>query len=213
MDDNRFFASATAPVAAGRAAVRVVLVELTLAVLAWLGALAAVGFAEVGDVALEVAGFLAVVVVEDVAVFGLGEAADEEVDSVEVRLAAVLLKAEGRRFSSSEAEAVDLCAVEEPTVDVRLVAVELAVGRVGGLVKPPLVLVRVPEDAVGFVALEEVVAGRRVVVVELVDVGFLAAVEEVADLAPAVPVAGFFTGAATGDGVFSAGASAAGASA
>lgn len=189
------------------------LVELTLAVLAWLGALAVVGLgAEVGEVTLEVAaGFRAVEVVEEVVALGLGDAADEEVDSVEVRLA-VVLKAEGRRFSSSEREGVDLCAVEDPTVDVRFVAVELAVGRVGGLVKPPLVLVRVPEDAVGLVALDDVVVGRRVVVVELVDAGFFAAVEEVASLALVVGVVVFFAGAATGDWAFSVGTSAGGAS-
>lgn len=189
------------------------LVELTLAVLAWLGALAVVGLgAEVGEVTLEeVAGFRAVEVVEVVAL-GLGDAADEGVDSVEVRLA-VVLKAEGRRFSSSETEGVDLCAVEDPTVDVRFVVVELAVGRVGGLVKPLLVLVRVPEDAVGLVALDDVVVRRRVVVVELVDAGFFAAIEEVAGLALVVEVVVLFAGAATGDWAFSIGTSVGGASA
>lgn len=214
MDDSLFFASATAPVAEGRAGARDVLVELelTLPVLAWLGALAVVGLAvEVGEVTLEgVAGFLAVEVVEDVVALGLGAAAD---DIVEVRLA-VVPRAEGRRFSSSEAEGADLCAVEDPTADVRFVAVELAVGRVGGLVKPLPVLVRVPEDVVGLVALDDVVAGRRVVVVELVvDAGFLAAVEEAAVLAPVVEVVVFFAGAATGDGAFSVGGAAGGASA
>lgn len=192
---------------------RVVLVELTLAVLAWLGAFAVLGLAEVGDVTLDVVGFLAVDVVDEFVALGLGGAADEEADRVEVRLAAVLLKAEGRLFSSSETEGVDLCAVEDPTVDVRFAAVELVVGRVGGLVKPPLVLVRVPEDAVGLVALDDVVVGRRAVVVELVDAGFFAAAEEVAVLAPAVLVAVFLVGAATGDRVFSVGGSAGGASA
>lgn len=213
MDDSLFFASATAPVAEGRAGARDVLVELelTLPVLAWLGALAVVGLAvEVGEVTLEgVAGFLAVEVVEDVVALGLGAAAD---DIVEVRLA-VVPRAEGRRFSSSEAEGADLCAVEDPTADVRFVAVELAVGRVGGLVKPLPVLVRVPEDVVGFVALDDIVAGRRVVVVELVDAGFLAAVEEAAVLAAVVEVVVFFAGAATGDGAFSVGGAAGGASA
>lgn len=190
---------------------RVVLVELTLAVLAWLGAFAVLGLAEVGEVTLDVAGFLAVDVVDEVVALGLGGAADEEADRVEVRLAAVLLKAEGRLFSSSETEGVDLCAVEDPTVDVRFVAVELVVGRVGGLVKPPLVPVRVPEDAVGLVALDDVVVGRRAVVVELVDAGFFAAAEEVAVLAPAMLVAVFLVGAATGDRVFSVGGSAGGA--
>lgn len=190
------------------------LVELTLAVLAWLGALAVVGLgAEVGEVTLEeVAGFRAVEVVEEVVALGLGDAADEGVDSVEVRLA-VVLKAEGRRFSSSETEGVDLCAVEDPTVDVRFVVVELAVGRVGGLVKPLLVLVRVPEDAVGLVALDDVVVRRRVVVVELVDAGFFAAIEEVAGLALVVEVVVLFAGAATGDWAFSIGTSVGGASA
>lgn len=198
---------------AGRAAVvRVVLDELMLEVLVWLGALAAVGLAEVGEVTPEVAGFLAAEVVDEVVVLGLDDAADEEADSVDVRLA-VVPKAEGRRFSSSETEDVDLCAVEDPTVDVRLVAVELAAGRVGGLLKPLLVLVRVPEDAVGFVALDEVVVGRRAAVVELVDVGFLAAADEVAVLAPAVVVAVFLVGATAGDCAFSVGGSAGGASA
>lgn len=167
-----------------------------------------VGFAEVGEVTLDVAGFLAADVVEEAVILALGDAADEEVDSVEVRLAAVL-KAEGRRFSSSETEGEDLCAVDDPTVDVRFVAVELATGRVGGLVKPPLVLVRVPEDAVGFVAVDDVV-GRRAVVVELVEAGFFAVPVVPAVLAPAVVVAVFF---ATGDWAFSVGGSAGGASA
>lgn len=175
--------------------------------------MAVVGLAEVGEVTLDVAGFLAVEVVDDVVALGLGDAADEEVDRVEVRLAAVPLKAEGRFFSSSETDGVDLCAVEDPTVDVRFVAVELAVGRVGGLVKPPLVLARVPEDAVVLVALDDVVAGRRAVFVELVDAGFFATAEEVADLAPVVLAAVFLVGAATGDRAFSVGGSAGDASA
>lgn len=103
-------------------------------------------------------------------------------------------------------------------VEVRLVAVELAGGRVGGLLNPPpAALVRV-ELAVGFVAVEEDAAGRRAAVEAVPVAGFFAAVALPAGLAPfaaagfltggAAPAAGAAAGAA-GDGGwgFSAGAS------
>lgn len=151
--------------------------------------------AEVGEVTLVPAGFRAaavVVGVDDDAVLGFAEA-EEALDRVEVRRAAVP-KVDPRRFSSSEAEAAPR-AVEDavPVVERRFVAleVEVAVGRVGGLLKPPLVVpVRVAELAVGLVA-DEVVPGRRAAVV--VVAGFFAAG------VPAVfgaVVAVFFAGAA-----------------
>lgn len=84
----------------------------------------------------------------------------------------------------------------------------------GLLIPPPAALVRV-ELAVGFVAVEEVVAGRRAVVVVVPDAGFFAAVAAPAGLAP-FAAAGFLTGGAAaaaaagaageGDWGFSAGA-------
>lgn len=80
-------------------------------------------------------------------------------------------------------------------VEVRLAAVELAGGRVGGLLSPPpAALVRV-ELAVGFVAVEEVVAGRRAAVVVVPVAGFFAAVALPAGLEP-FAAAGFLTGGA-----------------
>lgn len=74
-------------------------------------------------------------------------------------------------------------------------AVELPGGRVGGLlIPPPAVLVRV-ELAVGFVAVEEVVAGRRAAVVVVPVAGFFAAVALPAGLVP-LAAAGFLTGGA-----------------
>lgn len=79
-------------------------------------------------------------------------------------------------------------------VEVRLAAVELAGGRVGGLlIPPPAALVRV-ELAVGFVAVDEVVAGRRVAVVVVPGAGFFAAVALPTGLVP-FAAAGFLTGA------------------
>lgn len=80
-------------------------------------------------------------------------------------------------------------------VEVRLAAVELAGGRVGGLLSPPpAALVRV-ELAVGFVAVEEVVAGRRAAVVVVPVAGFFAAVALPVGLEP-FAAAGFLTGGA-----------------
>lgn len=182
---------------------RVVLVEveLTLESLVW--PLAAGGcVADVGEVTPGVAGFRAVVDVV-VAVRGLDEAAEVAFDRVDVRRAAVLM-VEDRRFSSSDPEGWDLwvaVAVEEG----RLVAVAVVVGRVGGLLNPPVAApVRVAELAVGFVA-ADVLAGRRAVVVAAA--GFLAADVVLAGLVPAAePV--FFAGAAAAgeDRGFSAGA-------
>lgn len=150
------------------------------------------------------------VVVEDV---GFGLAAVEEValERVEVRRDAVP-RVDVRRLSSSETDEAGRWPDEVAVVDVRLAAVEVVVGRVGGLLRPPVAVpVRVDELAEGLVAVEEV-AGRRAVVV--VVAGFLAA--EVAVFVPVVE-AGFFTGAApvagAGDWGFSAEASAGGASA
>lgn len=165
--------------------------------------------ADVGEVALDVAGLRAVVVV-DVDVVGFGLAAAEEVvlDMAEVRLAAVP-RVELRRLSSSETDDVERWVEEGAAVDERLVAVELAAGRVGGLLSPPVAVpVRAVEEAAGFVAVDDV-AGRRAAVV--VVAGFFAA--------PATPVlvavvAGFLTGAAVDEALgFSAGGSAGGASA
>lgn len=142
------------------------------------------------------AGFRAAAVVageEDAAVLGLAEAAEEALERVEVRREAVP-KVDVRRFSSSEADAAPRAVVDVvPVVDRRFVAVEveLAVGRVGGLLNPPLVvLVRVAELAVGFAA-EEVVPGRRAAVVVVAGL-FAAVVPAVFEAA----VAAFFTGAA-----------------
>lgn len=80
----------------------------------------------------------------------------------------------------------------------RLAAVELAPGRVGGLLNPPVAVpVRVAELEVGFVAVEEVVPGRRAAVVVVVP-GFFAAVVVPVLLGPVV--AGFFAGAAAAEG-------------
>lgn len=94
--------------------------------------------------------------------------------------------------------------------------VEPAGGRVGGLLSPPpAALVRV-ELAVGFVAVEGVVPGRRAAVVVVAVAGFFAAVALPAGLGP-FAAAGFLTGgvaaaaaagaAGGGDWGFSAGAS------
>lgn len=135
------------------------------------------------------------VVVEAV---GFGLAAVEEValESVEVRRDAAP-RVEDRRLSSSDTEDVGRWADEAAVVDVRLAAVvEVAAGRVGGLLSPPVVVpVRADELAAGLVAVEEV-AGRRAVVV--VVAGFFAA--EVAVFVPAAVAAGFFTGAAPAAG-------------
>lgn len=144
--------------------------------------------ADVGEVADVDAGFRAVVVVE---VVGFGLAAVEEValDRVDVRRDAAP-RVEVRRLSSSDTEEAGRWADEVAEVEVRLAAVEVAAGRVGGLLSPPVAVpVRVDEVAVGLVAVEDV-AGRRAVVV--VVAGFFAA--EVAVLVP-VAAAGFFTGA------------------
>lgn len=188
--------------------VRVVLVELMLESLVWPRA-AAGRVEDVGEVALEVAGLRAVVVAADVEVVDLGLAAavDVVLDMAEVRRAAVP-RVEVRRLSSSDTDDVERCA-EEAVVEVRLVAVELAAGRVGGLLSPPVAVpVRVVEVGVGFVAVE-VVPGRRAAVV--VEAGFFEAVT--------VPVletveAGFFAGAAVEGALdFSAEGSAGGSSA
>lgn len=166
---------------------------------------------DVGEVTLDDAGFLVAVVVvveEEAAGFGLvlGELEEVALDRVEVRRAAVLPRVEVLRlFSSSEADGL-----EDVAVDVRLAAVELAGGRVGGLLSPPpAALVRV-ELAVGFVAVEEVVAGRRAAVVVVPGAGFLAAVALPGVLGP-FAAAGFLTGgAAAAAGAASAAAGAAG---
>lgn len=83
----------------------------------------------------------------------------------------------------------------------------------GLLIPPPAALVRV-ELAVGFVAVEEVVAGRRAAVVVVPVAGFFAAVALPAGLVP-FAAAGFLTGGAAAAGAaageagwgFSAGAS------
>lgn len=112
-------------------------------------------------------------------------------DRVDVRRAA-LPRVEVRRLSSSDTDEVGRWADEVAVVEVRLAAVEVVVGRVGGLLSPPVAVpVRVDELAAGLVAVEEV-AGRRAVVVVVV-AGFFAA--EVAVFVP-VAEAGFFTGAA-----------------
>lgn len=145
---------------------------------------------------------------------GLGAAEEAVPDIVEVRRDAVP-RVEVRRLSSSETEEVGRWAEEVAVVEVRLAAVEVAVGRVGGLLSPPVTVpVRGEEVAAGLVAVEDV-AGRRAAVV--VVAGFFAT--EVAVLVP-VAAAGFFAGAAgaaaaagAGDLDFSAGASAGGSSA
>lgn len=133
------------------------------------------------------------VVVEAV---GFGLAAVEEValDKVEVRRDAVP-RVELRRLSSSDTEDVGRWADEFAVVEARLAAVEVMVGRVGGLLKPPVAVpVRVDELAAGLVAVDEV-AGRRAVVVFVT--GFLAT--EVAVFVP-VAEAGFLTDAAPAAG-------------
>lgn len=78
-------------------------------------------------------------------------------------------------------------------MEVRLAAVEVVVGRVGGLLNPPVAVpVRDDELPVGLVAVDEEAAGRRAVVVVVV-AGFF--VVEVAVFVP-VAAAGFLTGAA-----------------
>lgn len=161
---------------------------------------------DVGEVALEAAGLRAVVVVDvaDVVDLGFGAAVVDAPDIAEVRRAAVP-RVEVRRLSSSDTEDVERCADEAAVVDGRLAAVELAAGRVGGLLSPPVAeLVRVADELeVGF-AVVELVAGRRAVVVVA---GFLVVVE--VPVLEAV-VVGFLVGAAAAeeDLGFSAGASA-----
>lgn len=160
-----------------------------------------------GEVALEAAGLRAVVVVDvaDVVDLGFGAAVDDAPDIAEVRRAAVP-RVEVRRLSSSDTEDVERCADETAVVEGRLAAVELAAGRVGGLLSPPVAEpVRVADELeVGFVVVE-LVAGRRAVVV--VVAGFLVVVE--VPVLEAV-VVGFFVGAAAAEEAlgFSAGASA-----
>lgn len=164
---------------------------------------------DVGEVELGVAVLRAVVVVdvEDVGL-GLAAAVDVVLDIAEVRRAAVP-RVEVRRLSSSDTDDVERCADEGAVVEARLVAVELAAGRVGGLLSPPVAVpLRVVEVAAGFVAVE-VVPGRRAAVV--VEAGFFAAVA-----VPVLEVAvmGFFAGEAVEGALdFSAGASAVGSSA
>lgn len=74
----------------------------------------------------------------------------------------------------------------------------------GLLIPPPAALVRV-ELAVGFVAVEEVVAGRRAAVVVVPGAGFFAAVAVPAGLAP-FAAAGFLTGGAAAAAAGAAGA-------
>lgn len=157
---------------------------------------------DVGEVAGAAAGFRAVVVV--VAAVGFGFAAVEvALVRVEVRRDGAAPKVDVRRLSSSDTEEAGRWA-DEVAIEVRLVAVEVAVGRVGGLLSPPAAVPVRVDDVVGFVAVEDV-AGRRAVVVVVV-AGFFAA--PTADLGP-VAAAGFFTGAAAGagDSGFSVGAS------
>lgn len=199
--DNRFFASATMLEVVGLVVVRVVLVELMLESLVWPRG-AAGRVEDVGEVALEVAGFRAVVVVDVEAVgLGLAAAVDVVLDMAEVRRAAVP-KVEVRRLSSSDTDDVERCADEEAVVAGRLVAVELAAGRVGGLLSPPVAApVRVDEVAGGFVAVE-VAPGRRAAVV--VEAGFFAAVAT--PVLEAVVVGFFAAVAVEGTLDFSAGA-------
>lgn len=153
--------------------------------------------ADVGDVTGAGAGFRGAVVEEVVEVVGFGFAAAEvALDRVEVRRDAAVIEV-GRRLSSSDTEDAGRWAVED-TAEVRLAAVEVVFGRVGGLLSPPVAVAVRAEDAVGFVAVEDV-AGRRAVVVVVVDVvaGFFAA--GTAALAP-VAVVGFFPGAVAGAG-------------
>ena len=212
-EDNRFFASATAPVAAGFAAVRVAVAGADEVVVEDLEVVVADVFG--GTAPEAVAGFLAAAVVAAVVLlFGLVGELGAPPTAVEVRLAVpVALEVGARFFSSSEAEGRERCetvgAAVEAAVGGRLAAVVVATaGRVVGLVAVPAALVRVAELVVELVAdFVEVVpaaAGRRVaevagVVVVRFEVG--------------VPVIGFFTVAPFGEaGVAAeAGAAAAGA--
>ncbi len=210
-EDNRFLASATAPVAAGFAAVRVVVAGAAEDVVEDLEVVVADVFG--GTVEEAVAGFLAAAVVAAVVlVLGLVGELGAPPTAVEVRLAVpVALEVGARFFSSSETEGRERCETVEAAVEAavggRLAAVVVAAGRVVGLVAVPA-LVRVAELVVELVAdFVEVVpaaAGRRVaevagVVVVRFEVG--------------VPVTGFFTAAPFGEaGVGAAAGAGAGAS-
>jgi hypothetical protein len=190
-EDSRFFASATAPVAAGFGAARVVVAGADEVVVDDLEVVVVAGFGGAGADA--VGGFLAAAVVAAVLLdFGLLGEGGAPLTAVEVRRdVAVALEAGVRFFSSSETEGRERCETAEAAVDGRFAAVVLAAAglAVVGLLAVPAVLVRVAELVVELAAdLVEVApaaAGRRVAEVGAAAVLF----------AVGVPVTGFFAAA------------------
>ena len=152
-----------------------------------------VAVADVGDliavpagldeaVVVAVAGFRAAAVVEErVEILALGFPGEAvgPLGAVDVRRAAVDDVAV-RFFSSSETDGWERCEVVEVDVTGRLALAVVVTGRVGGLLRPPVVvLVREVAVAVGLVVVVvvPVVPGRRAAAEGAVDEVFLAAAE------------------------------------
>lgn len=192
-EDRRFFASATAPVAAGLTALVVVVGPVLDVPTADDRTAPVVALGE--DVVEEEAGFLAAAVVAAVEL--LFTLVGEAVDAEELPLAAVEVlrrvladdEVDVRFFSSSDTDGCERCvAVDVDPAAGRLVVVvvEPAAGRVGALLKPPVAAVRTVDPVAVLVIPVPAATGRRVVVPAVVATRFVAV--ELEGFASAVPL-------------------------